>query len=441
MAPRRRWRAAVLAVLMGGVLALSAASAQAVTTHMYDNFTTCPTTSPEMNEPTSEGVICVSTLVQGGLMRVGNFQASITSPLHVQFAGVEKEEKLLVIPGTTTLEAAPFTVPNPLAADAGTAAVAAKASSADPANPAILALTRALKSKEDKKAKKQKKQKHKKHHKKKHHKKKKKKVTPVPVPAPTTPVPTTPAPLPSPTPPPTPVDPLIHIAVEPVGNLEELEIGGILGGEKPFFKMGTRLHLTGFGLGDSCYIGTPAEPIELQPHITFPPSSFNLGQDPNGFTVEVLSLGGFSMEDDEFTVPGASGCGVTPGSLDQTIDEAIGLPSISGGSKILFANVLLDMVGAIFDGTPPKAASRCTKHLKRPKTGPPEIPAQKARPSGPSAFLRPDRPAGAGPAVSSPTEPPCYRDRGWFDGRTKTRCRRSGRWPGWRGCSNGPPVT
>ena len=55
---------------------------------------------------------------------------------------------------------------------------------------------------------------------------------------------------------------------------------------------------------------------------------------------------------------------------------------------------------------------------------------------------RPAVAVGPAPAsVSSPGEPSCYLGSGWFDGRTKLRSRRSGRWRGWRGCSNALPAT
>lgn len=312
---------------------LSAGPAQAVSTDMYDNFTHCPTSSPAMNNPETAGVVCVSSIVRGGFLRVGAFQAPITSPIHAQFAMTIGEEGLNVVPGSTTLESTPFTIPNPFYTPPGPPAAAPET-----ATPPQKQATKQKKVKKNhkKKGQKGKKKGHKKHKKK--HKKKK----PQPVPPVTPPIP--------PTPP--AADPNIKIAVEPVGDVSNLNLEGMLEGEGPVYQLGTRIHLEGVGLGPNCFIGSPADPIELEPIITSEPSGFGIFVDPNGFQVEVIELAGLDMEDETFAVPGATGCG-EGGSLDPQINAAIGLPAVSGGSKLIFTRSNLEMVGSENDGSAP----------------------------------------------------------------------------------------
>jgi hypothetical protein len=329
----------------------------AETTDMYDNFTRCPTSAPKMNDPANTGVICVSSIARGGSLKVGNFQAPISSPVHSQFAMVQKEEKLEVVPGSTSMEAAPFVIPNPFFTLPPPAAPAA-APNAAPAPPAVVAKPK-KKKKRHKKVRKHHK-KGKKHHKKRHHKKKHKK-HPVPVP-----------PVTAPAPPATEPDRFIRATVEPIGDVEELNLGAVFGGEEPIYRVATRIHLEGSGLGSSCYIGTPAEPIKLEPRIVAPPSGGGLLQDPNGLPVEVLFLDGVTLEDAAYAVPGASGCGVVDpatqkGSLDEQINGLIGLPAASGDSKLVFSNNLLELVGTENDGTPPDGGEQLQEAFEAAK--------------------------------------------------------------------------
>lgn len=320
----------LVALLAGATMLLSAGTAQAVTTDIYDNFTRCPTSAPLMNDPAYEGVVCASTIVREGLVRVGNFQAPINSPVRSQFAMVVNEGKLTVVPGSTSMESTPFTIPNPFftpptpaAGVPGTPQPPKKAKKKH----------KKVKKHHKKKGQKGKKKGHKKHHKKKKHKKKK----PQPVP---------------PVVPPVQPDPFIKVTVEPIGDIRDVNLEAVLGGEGPLYRLNTRIHLEGTGLGPNCFIGTSAEPIELEPEIANEPSGFTFGKDPNGLPVEVLALDGLNTEDESYPVPGASGCG-EGASVDQQINAAIGLPVIAGGAKVIFANTRFEMVGAENDGTAP----------------------------------------------------------------------------------------
>ncbi|HYG96534.1 MAG TPA: hypothetical protein VD741_05435 [Solirubrobacterales bacterium] len=321
----------------------------AVESDLYDNFTRCPTSSPAMNDPEADVAICMSALVRGGLLKVGNFQAPITSPAHIQMGLVSKEGSPFV-PEGMSLEASPFVIPNPFYTPPATAPPAA---APPPQAPAKKRKKKAVKKKKAaKKAGKKKGKKAQKKHQRKTKKKRKKKPVVAPPPAVVAPVP-----------PAVEADPFIRITMEPVGDFGGLNLGAVLSGEGPLFELSTRLHLQGAGLGPSCYIGSAAEPITIEPAVSQEPTSVNLAHDPNGLPVEVLELDGMSLEDEEFTVPGAKGCGIVDpatqtGSLDQTINATIGLPAVSGGSKVVFTDALFELAGTLIDGTPPDGGAQ-----------------------------------------------------------------------------------
>jgi hypothetical protein len=342
-------------------MALSAAPAMAETSTVYDNFTRCPTSSPAMNDSSATGVVCASSLVREGLIKVGNFQAPITSPLHIQFAMVFEEEVVTVVPGSTSVESAPFLVPNPFYKPP--AATVANANTNGAQSPQVVTGQGTKKAKKRAGKHKKKGKKHKKHHKKKQHKKKthqkkkqhkkkthqkkknkKKPVTVPPVSAPASP--------PAATPPAAESAPFVKASVEAIGDIDKINLAVVFGGEGSPFRTATRIHLEGPGLGPSCYIGSVAEPIYLEPEIVSPPTSGGLAVDPNGFPVEILTIGGMTSEDTKFTVPGASGCG-QEGSLNTQINALLGLPASPGGAKVVFGNVHVEMAATEFDGTAP----------------------------------------------------------------------------------------
>jgi len=353
----------LVALLTGAAMVLPAGPAMAETSNIYDNFTGCPTRSPAMNDPANVGVVCASSLVRGGLLRIANFQAPISSPLHIQFAMVFKEEELTVVPDSTSLESAPFLVPNPFFTPPTPAPPAANQNGVQPPQVAAGQGTEKPKKRKGhhkkKKAKKGKKH-HKRHHKKRHHKTRQTE-QPVPVPPPSAPPPPAAEP-----------DPFIKATVEPIGDVDKINLAVVFGGGGPLFRTAMRIHLEGFGLGSSCYIGTAVEPIYLEPLIVSPPTSGGLSKDPNGFPVEVLSIGGMTLEDATFAVPGVSGCGVVDpetgaGSLDQQVNALIGLPAVPGGAKVIFSNSLFEMVATENDGTPPDGGEQLQEAFEAAK--------------------------------------------------------------------------
>jgi hypothetical protein len=359
-------RASLAVVSMGVAMVLSVGSASAETSDLYDNFTRCPTSSPAMNDPTATGVVCASSIVRGGLLRVGNFQMPITSPVHTQFALVFKDENLTVVPGSTSMESTPSVLPNPFyvppATPATTGGPGATQPPGAPAKKGKKKQQKKSKKKGKRKQQKKGKKKVKKHKKKPKKGKKRHKKKPVAAPPATTP----------PLPPAVVADPFIRITLEPIGDLNELNLGAVFGEGGPLYRLALRMHLEGSGLGPSCYIGTAAEPIELEPVITSEPTQGSIGQDPNGYPVEVLAFDGSALEDGTFAVPGAGGCGVVDpatqrGSLDPQINALVGLPAVSGGSKVIFSNVLFEMAATELDGSPPDGGAQLREAFEAAK--------------------------------------------------------------------------
>jgi hypothetical protein len=328
---------------------LGPATAAAKKSDVYDNFKRCPTGAPAMNNPELRGVVCVSNTVREGSFKAGNFQAAIASPANIQFAFTVKDgeeegdpQTIELVPGSTSFEGEPFVLPNPFYTPP------AAVPGAVPPPPHTSAGQK-------KKAKKLRKRhrKCKKHQRKCKRAKHKKKKKPAAVPAPV-------AIVPPPVvivPPPVAEDPFVRISVRSAGDVRNFDIQSIFGEGGALYQLPVKLQIEGAGIGPTCFIGSDGDPILLAPEPVSPFTSFQIGSDPNGLGVEILSLGGGDTEDVTFSTPAARGCGtVGPsgnGSLDSAINTLIGLPAAAGASKAPFGNVLIEMAAAPFDGTPP----------------------------------------------------------------------------------------
>ncbi|HEX5608560.1 MAG TPA: hypothetical protein VFX45_00550 [Solirubrobacterales bacterium] len=323
----------MLAIVATAIWLVAAQSASAVQSDIYDNHTKCPTGSAAMNDPGITGASCASALVKEGFLKVGNFAVPITTPMHLQFAFLivepkqEGESEHQVVAGSTTIDTAPFVVPNPFYRP--------------PSPPAAQAPPAKKKGKSHRKHRKHGKKKGKGGKHKKHRKKRKKKAPP-PVPV-----------VVAPTPPPS--DPFVKATVEPAGDLRDLNLGALFGDPRPLFRLPIKLHLESAGLGPACYVGTDSNPIVLAAGQSQPPTSGDFVFDPNGFAVENLFTEGGGLEDKTFAVPAASGCGpIDPatqqGSMDSAINGFLGLPTAPGASRAVFDSIRLDLAGALNDG-------------------------------------------------------------------------------------------
>lgn len=110
-----------------------------------------------------------------------------------------------------------------------------------------------------------------------------------------------------------------------------------------------KVHLENPVLGNSCYIGSAAEPIQLNliTGTTSPPAPNNpiTGQPLGEFESEagrpeVLTANGGIFVDNSFSVPGANGCQFNLGSfhtsIDSLVNEAADLPSAAGHNTAVF---------------------------------------------------------------------------------------------------------
>jgi hypothetical protein len=106
-----------------------------------------------------------------------------------------------------------------------------------------------------------------------------------------------------------------------------------------------RVHLKNPFLGDSCYVGSETNPLQLNltTGTTSPPAGVasihgalgNLETQEEG-ELSTLRISGNSLVDNTFTAPGVEGCGETASSiLDPIVDSKIGLPSQAGHNAIV----------------------------------------------------------------------------------------------------------
>jgi hypothetical protein len=112
----------------------------------------------------------------------------------------------------------------------------------------------------------------------------------------------------------------------------------------PIITVPIKIHLENPTLGDSCYIGTDQNPINLNPENTDFSHAKGVGViftfDAAGGVPDVtgadgaLEIVGAVQGDDTFAVPGATGCGPN-GSLDGAVDAVAGVPSPSGSNHLV----------------------------------------------------------------------------------------------------------
>jgi hypothetical protein len=109
-----------------------------------------------------------------------------------------------------------------------------------------------------------------------------------------------------------------------------------------------RVKLDNENLGEECFIGTEVEPIVL--HLTtgttsppFPgqPISGSRGTLEGAGKSKIIKLKGNSLVDNDFAVPGATGCGgsLSP-LLDAVVDAGIGIPSPAGTNAAVMTGEL-----------------------------------------------------------------------------------------------------
>jgi hypothetical protein len=99
-----------------------------------------------------------------------------------------------------------------------------------------------------------------------------------------------------------------------------------------------KVKLDNENLGEECYIGSEAEPIVLHlttgttsPSLPNQPISGSRGTLEGGAKGKIVKVKGNSLVDNNFAVPGASGCGGSLAPiLDLVVDAGVGIPAPAG---------------------------------------------------------------------------------------------------------------
>jgi hypothetical protein len=138
-----------------------------------------------------------------------------------------------------------------------------------------------------------------------------------------------------------------------------LQLARLIEGEGTALTLPVRVHLKNPFLGNSCYIGTEASPIQL--HLTTgttspPEPNKPITGNPGIFEEEelVTVIKENSLVDNSFSAPTTSGCGEflgITGFLDGIVNSKIGLPSTAGHNT------------AILDGTLRTATAKAVKNM------------------------------------------------------------------------------
>ncbi len=123
----------------------------------------------------------------------------------------------------------------------------------------------------------------------------------------------------------------------------------LIGAKTPAVTLPLKIKLSNEVLGEECYIGSESEPIVL--HLTTgttsppPPAepiSGSVGNRQAGKAKgKIRYIEGGVLVDNDFAVPGASGCGGALSALiDPIVDLDIGIPASAGSSKVIMDSTL-----------------------------------------------------------------------------------------------------
>lgn len=127
-----------------------------------------------------------------------------------------------------------------------------------------------------------------------------------------------------------------------------LQLGHLITGKGTALTLPVRVHLKNPFLGNSCYIGSESNPIEL--HLTTgttspPEPNKPISGSPGSFSEEeqVVVISGNSLVDNAFSAPEAEGCGeflFVTGYLDSLVDAKLGLPAAAGHNTAILNGTL-----------------------------------------------------------------------------------------------------
>jgi hypothetical protein len=131
----------------------------------------------------------------------------------------------------------------------------------------------------------------------------------------------------------------VNATTELAGPVEVYQ-GNLLEGKGTAVTLPVKVKLENSILGTECYVDSATEPIvmNLTTGTTKPPSGVTPITGSSGTinlnpTTSIATLTGQSLVENDFAVPGASGCGGSLSALvDEAVDVQVGLPAAAGES-------------------------------------------------------------------------------------------------------------
>lgn len=128
----------------------------------------------------------------------------------------------------------------------------------------------------------------------------------------------------------------------------EVNRGNLLVPSGPVVKLPLKVKLDNEVLGENCYIGSDAEPIVLRLTVgktAPPPPAQPLEGERSPFQAKdkdrIVYLENNKLVDNDFAVPGVSGCGgALSAIIDPIVDLDTGLPAKAGESKVVMTATL-----------------------------------------------------------------------------------------------------
>ena len=119
-----------------------------------------------------------------------------------------------------------------------------------------------------------------------------------------------------------------------------------------------KVKLNNATLGEECYVGSDAEPIKGGATVV-----------EGGAKGKITRIAKVSLVDNDFAVPGASGCGGTLSPLiDVVVDADVGIPAAAGQSKAIMAGPIEETLATWAEKyLPKKKKPKKEKKEKKPK--------------------------------------------------------------------------
>jgi hypothetical protein len=130
--------------------------------------------------------------------------------------------------------------------------------------------------------------------------------------------------------------------------------GNLIGQSGPALMLPLKVKLDNPTLGEECYIGTNAAPIilNLTTGATSPPLPYksingSRGTLEGGAKGKIVIAKDDTLVDNDFAVPGASGCGGSASAvIDPIVDLDIGIPSAAGTNTAIMKGTLQETTAA-----------------------------------------------------------------------------------------------